>query len=145
MELKSITTDVLEVTYEAHGPADGAPVILLHGFPYDPRCFDEVAPPLAAGGCRVLVPYLRGYGATRFLSATTPRSGEQAALGHDLLQFMDALAIPRALQDVMDAAAAGLTDAEALRSRARAVLEAPAHPWVERCCPGRRDHGGGRS
>jgi len=92
-----IRTDVLEVAYEAHGPADGPPVILLHGFPYDPRCFDEVAPPLAADGCRVLVPYLRGYGPTRFLSKDTPRSGEQAALGHDLLKFMDALGIPRAI------------------------------------------------
>ena len=97
MESLKIKTDVLEVACEAHGPADGPPVILLHGFPYDPRCFDEVAPPLAADGCRVLVPYLRGYGPTRFLSAATPRSGEQAALGHDLLQLMDALNIPRAI------------------------------------------------
>jgi pimeloyl-ACP methyl ester carboxylesterase len=71
-------------------------VILLHGFPYDVRAFDEVAAPLAAEGCRVLVPYLRGYGPTRFLSTSTPRSGEQAALGHDLRQFMDALGIARA-------------------------------------------------
>ena len=79
--MKSVRTPTLEIAYEEHGPADGAPVILLHGFPYDPRCFDEVAPPLAADGCRVLVPYLRGYGPTRFLSPDTPRSGEQAALG----------------------------------------------------------------
>ena len=78
------------------GPPDGAPVILLHGFPYDARTFDEVAPALAADGCRVLVPYLRGYGPTRFLLSTTPRSGEQAALGHDLLQFMRATGISRA-------------------------------------------------
>jgi pimeloyl-ACP methyl ester carboxylesterase len=96
MEPNTIKTDVLEIAYEAHGPSDGEPVILLHGFPYDPRCFDEVAPPLAADGCRVLVPYLRGYGPTRFLSDRTPRSGEQAALGHDLAQFMDALKIRRA-------------------------------------------------
>jgi pimeloyl-ACP methyl ester carboxylesterase len=96
MKPKRIRTDVLEVAYEEHGPEGGAPVILLHGFPYDARAFDEVAPPLADGGCRVLVPYLRGYGPTRFLSAATPRSGEQAALGHDLLQFMDALGIARA-------------------------------------------------
>lgn len=94
--MKTIHTPTLEITYEEHGPSDGAPVILLHGFPYDPRCFDDVAPPLAADGCRVMVPYLRGYGPTRFLSADTPRSGEQAALGNDLLQFMDALAIGRA-------------------------------------------------
>src|SRR5947208_9174102 len=97
MQMRSIRTDLLEVAYEEHGPEAGPPVILLHGFPYDPRCFDEVAPPLAADGCRVLVPYLRGYGATRFLSDKTPRSGEQAALGHDLRQFMDALKIGRAL------------------------------------------------
>ena len=93
MEPLKIKTDVLEIACEAHGPRDGHPVILLHGFPYDPRCFDEVAPPLAARGCRVYVPYLRGYGSTRFLSAATPRSGEQAALGHDLVQFMQALGI----------------------------------------------------
>jgi pimeloyl-ACP methyl ester carboxylesterase len=96
MKSASVRTDVLEIAYQEHGPQDGAPVILLHGFPYDVHAFDEVAPPLAAAGCRVLVPYLRGYGPTRFLSAATPRSGEQAALGHDLLQFMDALGIARA-------------------------------------------------
>jgi len=96
MKSKRVRTDVLEIAYEEHGPENGAPVILLHGFPYDARTFDEVAPPLAAEGCRVLVPYLRGYGATRFLSAATPRSGEQAALGHDLLQFMRAVGISRA-------------------------------------------------
>jgi pimeloyl-ACP methyl ester carboxylesterase len=94
MKSKSVRTDVLEIAYEEHG--SGAPVILLHGFPYDVRAFDEVAAPLAAEGCRVLVPYLRGYGPTRFLSTSTPRSGEQAALGHDLMQFMDALGIARA-------------------------------------------------
>jgi pimeloyl-ACP methyl ester carboxylesterase len=96
MKRQSIRTDVLEIAYEEHGPSDGAPVILLHGFPYDIRAYDDVAPPLAADGCRVLVPWLRGYGGTRFLSASTLRSGEQAALGHDLMQFMDALGITRA-------------------------------------------------
>jgi pimeloyl-ACP methyl ester carboxylesterase len=96
MKSKRVRTDVLEMAYEEHGPDDGAPVVLLHGFPYDARAFDEVAPALAADGCRVLVPYLRGYGPTRVLSAATPRSGEQAALGHDLLQFMAALGIARA-------------------------------------------------
>jgi pimeloyl-ACP methyl ester carboxylesterase len=96
MQRKSIRTDVLDVTYEEHGPPDGTPVILLHGFPYDVRAYDEVAPALAADGNRVLVPYLRGYGPTRFLSPETPRSGEQAALGHDLHQLMNALAIEQA-------------------------------------------------
>jgi pimeloyl-ACP methyl ester carboxylesterase len=96
MKSKRARTDVLEIAYEEHGPEDGAPVILLHGFPYDARTFDAVAPALATDGCRVLVPYLRGYGPTRFLSAATPRSGEQAALGHDLLQFMRATGVSRA-------------------------------------------------
>ena len=74
---------------------DGTPVFLMHGFPYDPRAFDGVVPLLA--GCRVLVPYLRGYGPTRFLSPNTMRSGEQAALGNDLRELMDALAIERAV------------------------------------------------
>lgn len=95
MTAKSTRTDTLEIAYEEHGPQTGAAVILLHGFPYDVRAYDEVAPALAVDGRRVLVPYLRGYGATRFLSDVTPRSGEQAALGHDLLQFMDALGIAR--------------------------------------------------
>jgi pimeloyl-ACP methyl ester carboxylesterase len=82
---KHIATDVLEVAYEEAGPADGTTVVLLHGFPYDVRAFDEVTPLLVARGCRVIAPYLRGYGPTRFLSAGTPRSGQQAVLGHDLL------------------------------------------------------------
>jgi pimeloyl-ACP methyl ester carboxylesterase len=97
MTHRTVRTDVLDVAYEEHGPPDGVPVILLHGFPYDPRAYDAVVPPLAAAGGRVLVPYLRGYGPTRFLSPATPRSGQQAALGHDLLTFMDALGIERAL------------------------------------------------
>jgi pimeloyl-ACP methyl ester carboxylesterase len=97
METLSVRTDTLEIACEAQGPATGFPIVLLHGFPYDPRCFDEVAPPLAADGCRVLVPYLRGYGPTRFLSDSTLRSGEQAVLGSDLRQLMDALGIVRAI------------------------------------------------
>src|SRR5919109_288286 len=96
MELKRVRTDLLEVACLEHGPSAGPPVILLHGFPYDVRAYDDVAPAMAEDGCRVLVPYLRGYGPTRFLSAATPRSGEQAALGHDLLKFMDSLGIARA-------------------------------------------------
>ncbi len=94
--LLHVRTSMLDVAYEAHGPADGTPVILLHGFPYDPRGYDRIAPVLAARGCRVLVPYLRGYGPTRFINAQVMRSGQQAALARDLLDFMDALAIPQA-------------------------------------------------
>lgn len=96
MDSKTVRTDLLEIAYREHGPHDGPPVILLHGFPYDVHAYDQVAPALAKDGCRVLVPWLRGYGATRFLSEDTPRSGEQAALGHDLLQFMQALGVERA-------------------------------------------------
>ncbi|MEJ8848723.1 alpha/beta hydrolase [Variovorax rhizosphaerae] len=95
--LKHIEAGVLRVAYFEAGPADGKPVFLMHGFPYDIHAYVEVAPMLAAAGCRVIVPYLRGYGATRFLHAATPRSGEQAALGADLLALMNALKVPRAV------------------------------------------------
>ena len=75
--IKRVRTKTLEIAYEETGPSGGVPVLLMHGFPYDPRAYDEVVPSLAAAGCRAIVPYLRGYGATRFLSATTPRSGQQ--------------------------------------------------------------------
>jgi pimeloyl-ACP methyl ester carboxylesterase len=88
---------VLEIAYQEAGPADGPAVILLHGWPSDVHDYDDIAGPLAAAGFRVLVPWLRGYGATRFLSADTPRSGQQAALGADVRDFMDALAIRDAI------------------------------------------------
>jgi pimeloyl-ACP methyl ester carboxylesterase len=94
--IKHARTPTLDVAYEESGNPGGAPVLLLHGWPYDPRCYDEVVPPLVAAGCRVIVPYLRGFGATRFLSAETPRSGQQAALGNDLRELFDALGIARA-------------------------------------------------
>jgi pimeloyl-ACP methyl ester carboxylesterase len=93
---KHIRTATLDVAYEESGSADGTPAVLLHGWPYDPRCYDEVVLPLVAAGCRVIVPYLRGFGATRFLSAETLRSGQQAALGNDLRELLDALGIDRA-------------------------------------------------
>ena len=95
--IKNIRTPKLDVAYEETGGAGGSPIFLLHGWPYDPRCYDEVVPPLAAAGCRVIVPYLRGFGPTRFLSEQTPRSGQQAALANDLRDLMDALAIERAV------------------------------------------------
>jgi pimeloyl-ACP methyl ester carboxylesterase len=91
--VKHIDAGVLNVGYTELGPASGWPVVLLHGFPYDIHAYDEVAPQLAAEGARVIVPYLRGYGPTRFLSPATPRSGQQAALGADLLALLDALEI----------------------------------------------------
>ncbi len=95
--LKHVPAGVLDIAYQEWGPADGPPVFLTHGFPYDIHAYAEVAPILADAGCRVIVPYLRGFGPTRFLRDDTPRSGEQAALGADLLALMDALAIPRAV------------------------------------------------
>jgi pimeloyl-ACP methyl ester carboxylesterase len=92
-----VKTPVLDVACELSGPADGLPVLLLHGFPYDVRCFDAAAAIINAAGFRTIVPYLRGYGDTRFLSADTPRSGEQAALGQDLLELLDALGIRKAV------------------------------------------------
>jgi pimeloyl-ACP methyl ester carboxylesterase len=94
---KHIRTTTLDVAYEESGSADGVPVFLMHGWPYDPRCYDAVMPLLAGAGCRVIMPYLRGFGATRFLSGDTPRSGQQAALGNDLRELMDALDIKRAV------------------------------------------------
>lgn len=92
-----IDAGVLNIAYHEAGPADGPPVLLMHGFPYDIHAYAEVVPILAAQGCRVVVPYLRGFGATRFRSDDTPRSGEHAALGADLLALMDALAVPSAV------------------------------------------------
>lgn len=95
--LKRVNAGVLSVAYEDSGRADGKPVVLLHGFPYDVHAYDEVTPLLVSAGCRVITPYLRGYGPTRFLSGDTPRSGQQAVLAHDLLALMDALALERAV------------------------------------------------
>lgn len=95
--LKQVAAGVLSVAYQETGGPTGTPVLLLHGFPYDVHAYDAVAPVLVSAGCRVITPYLRGYGPTRFLSPDTPRSGQQAALAHDLRALMDALAIPRAV------------------------------------------------
>ena len=92
-----VTAGVLEITFHEYGSADGWPCILNHGFPYDVHAYAEAAPILAQAGARVIVPYLRGYGPTRFLSSDTMRSGEQASLGADLLALMDALDIGRAV------------------------------------------------
>jgi pimeloyl-ACP methyl ester carboxylesterase len=91
----TVRTPTLEIGYEEHGPASGPPVILLHGFPDDVRAFDGATGPLATAGCRVLVPYLRGYGPTRFLDDAAPRMAQQAAIGQDLLDFMAALGLSR--------------------------------------------------
>ncbi|HVZ15081.1 MAG TPA: alpha/beta hydrolase [Bauldia sp.] len=94
---KLVAAGVLQTGYAEIGPQDGPPVILLHGWPYDIHSYAEAAPLLASAGYRVLVPYLRGYGATRFLAESTPRNGQQAALGVDTIAFMDALKIEKAV------------------------------------------------
>jgi pimeloyl-ACP methyl ester carboxylesterase len=95
--LRQVDAGVLSIGYYEAGPADGPVAMLMHGFPYDIHSFVDVAPLLAAQGCRVIVPYLRGYAPTRFRDIATPRSGEQAALGADLIALIDALGISRAV------------------------------------------------
>jgi pimeloyl-ACP methyl ester carboxylesterase len=95
--LKTTRTKVLEIAFLEDGPATGWPVVLAHGFPYDVHAYDEVAPRLAKAGARVITPYLRGFGPTRFLSRDTMRSGQQAALGRDLIDLLDALGIQHAI------------------------------------------------
>ena len=96
MPTLTVRTPTLEIAYDAYGDEDGFPLILLHGFPDDAHAWDTVAPPLAAAGYRALVPYLRGYGPTRFLDDAEPRMAQQAAIAQDLMDFMDALGIQRA-------------------------------------------------
>ncbi|MDP1811128.1 MAG: alpha/beta hydrolase [Sediminibacterium sp.] len=95
--LKYINTKDLCIAYEESGNVDGTTIILMHGFPYDVRTYDEVTKLLLTENCRIIVPYLRGYGPTKFLSADTIRSGQQAALASDLIALMDALSIQKAI------------------------------------------------
>lgn len=95
--IKQVNAGVLNVGYVEAGPADGEPVLLIHGWPYDIYSYKEVSEKLAAKGFRVLIPYLRGYGSTRFLSPNTPRNGQQSALAVDMIAFMDALKIKNAI------------------------------------------------
>src|SRR3712207_905354 len=95
--LRQIDAGDLDIGYAEAGPEDGAPVILLHGWPYDIHTYVDVAPLLAASGYRAIVPYLRGYGATRFLSGETVRNGQQSALAVDAIALMDALGIEKAI------------------------------------------------
>jgi pimeloyl-ACP methyl ester carboxylesterase len=95
--LQRVRTPDLEIAFVDAGPRDGEPVLLLHGFPYDMHSYVDVVPRLVDAGCRVVVPHLRGHGPTRFLDPATPRSGQQAALGADVIALMDALGLPRAV------------------------------------------------
>ena len=143
--VRTVRTPVLDLAYEAQGPEEGEAIVLLHGFPYDPRCFDAVAPSLAEAGYRVIVPYLRGYGQTRFLRPETPRSGQQAALARDLKDLLDALAIPSAALLGYDWGGRAACIVAALwPERVRCLVtgdgyniqnipeaEVPAAPWIE--------------
>jgi pimeloyl-ACP methyl ester carboxylesterase len=117
--LKQIDAGVLNVAYVEAGPANGPVVILLHGWPYDIHSFVDVAPSLASAGFRVIVPYLRGYGTTRFLSGDTPRNGQPSVLAVDLIALMDALNIEKATLAGFDWGARTANIAAAL--------------WPERC------------
>lgn len=94
---QQVSTSALNIAYEENGAADHCPVILLHGFPDDVRAYDEVVPELVKHGYRTIVPYLRGYGKTQFLNSSIVRSGQQAALGNDLLELINALKIDKAI------------------------------------------------
>ena len=91
------TTAMLDIAYEESGLETGMPIVLLHGFPYDVRQYDAVRDQLASSGRRVLVPYVRGFGPTRYRDQHVVRSGQQAAVGKDVIDFLDAIHIPRAL------------------------------------------------
>lgn len=95
LPVKTVRTNVLEVGYHESGPADGFPVLLLHGFPDDAHAYDGVAPILAKAGYRAFAIYLRGYGPTRFLDPSAPRTAQQSAIAQDVVDFADALKLPR--------------------------------------------------
>ena len=95
MTINTVRTEILDIAYEDHGSENGFPVILLHGFPYDVRSWDDVVPPLIGEGYHVLVPYLRGYGPTTFVREDSPRVAQQAAIAQDVVDFSSALGIDR--------------------------------------------------
>jgi pimeloyl-ACP methyl ester carboxylesterase len=144
--LETATTDLLSIAYETPGDPAGPAVVLLHGFPYDIRAYDDVAATVGASGARVVVPYLRGFGPTRFRDASTMRSGQQAALGQDLIDLLDALRIDEAVVAGYDwggraaciAAAlfpelvSGLLTVDGYNIQAIAQADAPAPPEWEK-------------
>ena len=122
-------TPVLDIAYETAGPADGVPVLLLHGFPYDVQAYRDVAPILADAGYRVIAPYLRGYGLTRFLSSANMRSGQQAAIGRDIIELLDALQIPQAILAGFDWGGRGAAIVAALwPERVRGLVSGAGYP-----------------
>ena len=138
--LKHVEAGALRVAYEERGSPAGSPVVLLHGFPYDVRAYDEVAPLLVTNGFRVITPFLRGYGPTRFLSLDTPRSGQQAALAHDLLALMDALSIREAVLGGYDWGGRAACIVAALwPARARALVTVNGYNCLLYTSPSPRD------
>src|SRR5579863_749031 len=143
---RSIQTPILDIAYEESGNPQGFPIVLLHGFPDDVHAFDQVVPTLASAGYRVLVPYLRGYGPTRFRDASAPRMAEQAAIGQDLIDFADALGLKQMALAGYDWGGRAAAIAAALhpeRVRATVIIggytiqdvfapQRPASPEVER-------------
>ena len=126
---QSVDTPVLQIAYEETGERQGFPIILLHGFPDDVRAYDDVAPPLAKAGYRVLVPYLRGYGPTRFRDAAAPRMAEQAAIGQDVIDFADSLHLPQFVVAGYDWGGRAAAIAAALHpDRVRAVVLMSGYP-----------------
>ena len=114
---------MLDLAYEASGPSTAPAVVLLHGFPYDPRAFDDVVPLLNAAGLRTIAPYVRGYGGTRLLASDNPRSGQQAALAHDVVDLLDALHLENAVLAGFDWGARSACIVAALLSqRVRALV-----------------------
>ena len=127
--LKQVNAGVLNVGYAEAGPADGPAVLLLHGWPYDIHSYVDVAPLLASAGYRVIVPYLRGYGTTRFLSDATPRNGQQSALAVDAIALMDACGVARP---------ASSSAIYLWNSRPRVRAASPAAPSCGRLFPSHR-------
>src|SRR5438034_3551642 len=147
--LKQIDAGVLNIGYAEAGPANGPPVILLHGWPYDIYSFVDVAPLLASAGYRVIVPYLRGYGSTRFLSSETFRNGQPSAVAVDIIALMDALKIQKATLAGFDWGAWTVNIMAALwPERCKAMVSVSGYligsQNPARCrCPRRRSSNGG--
>jgi pimeloyl-ACP methyl ester carboxylesterase len=143
--VRQVRAGVLNVGYVEAGPSDGVPVLLLHGFPYSIDSYVDVVPMLGERGCRVIVPYLRGHGSTRFLSDESPRSGQQGAIGADVIGLMDALNLNQAVLAGYDwggraacvAAAlwpercAGLVSVNSYLIQNIAAAASPTHPSIE--------------
>src|SRR5437764_914971 len=127
--LKQINAGLLNVGYAEAGKSDGPAVVLLHGWPYDIHSFVDVAPRLAQAGYRVIMPSLRGYGTTRFLSSTTPRNGQQSVIAVDILALMDALRIEQAILGGFDWGARAADIIAALfPERCKALVSATGYP-----------------